>query len=142
MGDKNGEQEFVVKKATLTSIYDEIREIRETDIPELIKTHAKFCGELDKVKNIPDRVAVLEDSCKQQLSNIPDRVAALEDNCKQQLSKFEQDKLITETEVEVLNRIEKERKDAKDEEHNKTIRFLKIIAVIISIITFAGYFIW
>ena len=124
MKNKNDEQEFVVKKATLASIYDEIREIRETDIPELIKTHAKFCGELDKVKNIPDRVAVLEDSCKQQLS------------------KFEQDKLISETEVEVLNRIEKERKDAKDEEHNKTIRFLKIIAVIISIITFAGYFIW
>ena len=124
MVDKNGEQEFVVKKATLTSIYDEIREIREIDIPELKKNHETFCEEFNKVKDIPDRMT------------------AIEENCKVQMNKFEQAKIISETEVGVLNRIKKERKDAKEEEHNKTVRILKIIAVIISIVTIAGYYLW
>ena len=118
-------------KVTVKDVHSEVVFIKEDLLPKIWKSQNDICRKLDKYNGLHEKVNKLKSEVREDRELI--------EGLKQSI---ETTKTKEEAEADVIKRISEENEKVRQAEHDKFMRLLKVIAVIIGIAGLLAAYVW
>ena len=118
-------------KVTVKDVHSEVLNIKNDLLPKIWESQNDICRKLDKYNGLHEKVSKLKRDVEQDRKILEDLTSAIE------MTKTKE-----ETEADVIKRISEAKEKTRKAEHDKFMRLLKVIAVIIGIAGLLAAYIW
>ena len=118
-------------KVTVKDVHSEVIYIKNDLLPKIWESQNDICRKLDKYNGLHEKVNKLKSEVREDKKLIEGLIQSVETT-----------KTKEETEADVMQRISEEREKVRKAEHDKFMRLLKVIAVIISMAGLLAAYIW
>jgi len=118
-------------KVTVKDVHSEVIFMKEDLLPKIWKSQNDICRKLDKYNGLHEKVNKLKSEVREDKELIEGLIQSIETT-----------KTKEETEADVLQRISEEKEKVRKAEHDKFMRLLKVIAVIIGIAGLLAAYVW
>ena len=118
-------------KVTVKDVHSEVIFIKEDLLPKIWESQNDICRKLDKYNGLHEKVNKLKSEVREDRELIESLIQSVETT-----------KTKEETEADILQRISEEKEVARKAEHDKFMRLLKVVAVIIGIAGLLAAYVW
>ena len=118
-------------KVTVKDVHSEVIYIKNDLLPKIWQSQNDICRKLDKYNGLHEKVNKLKSEVREDKELIEGLIQSVETT-----------KTKEETEADVMRRISEEKEKVRKAEHDKFMRLLKVIAVIISMAGLLAAYIW
>ena len=118
-------------KVTVKDVHSEVVFIKEDLLPKIWKSQNDICRKLDKYNGLHEKVNKLKSEVREDKELIEGLIQSVETT-----------KTKEETEADVMRRISEEKEKVRKAEHDKFMRLLKVIAVLIGIAGLLAAYVW
>ena len=118
-------------KVTVKDVHSEVVFIKEDLLPKIWKSQNDICRKLDKYNGLHEKVSKLKRDVEQDRKILEDLTSAIETT-----------KTKEETEADVIKRISEENEKVRQAEHDKFMRILKVLVVIIGMAGLLTAYLW
>ena len=118
-------------KVTVKDVHSEVIYIKNDLLPKIWESQNDICRKLDKYNGLHEKVNKLKSEVREDRELIESLIQSVETA-----------KTKEETEADVMQRISEEKEKVRKAEHDKFMRLLKVIAVIIGIAGLLAAYVW
>ena len=118
-------------KVTVKDVHSEVIFIKEDLLPKIWESQNDICRKLDKYNGLHEKVGKLKSEIREDRKTLEELASAMETT-----------KTKEETEADILQRISEEKEVARKAEHDKFMRILKVIAVLIGMAGLLAAYVW
>ena len=118
-------------KVTVKDVHSEVIFIKEDLLPKIWESQNDICRKLDKYNGLHEKVNKLKSEVREDRELIESLIQSAETT-----------KTKEEIEADILQRISEEKEKVRKAEHDKFMRLLKVIAVLIGIAGLLAAYIW
>ena len=118
-------------KVTVKDVHSEVIYIKNDLLPKIWESQNDICRKLDKYNGLHEKVNKLKSEVREDRELIESLIQSVETA-----------KTKEETEADVMQRISEEKEKVRKAEHDKFMRLLKVIAVLIGLAGLLAVYIW
>ena len=118
-------------KVTVKDVHSEVIYIKNDLLPKIWESQNDICRKLDKYNGLHEKVNKLKSEVREDRELIESLIQSVETT-----------KTKEETEADVMQRISEEKEKVRKTEHDKFMRLLKVIAVLIGIAGLLAAYVW
>ena len=118
-------------KVTVKDVHSEVIYIKNDLLPKIWESQNDICRKLDKYNGLHEKVNKLKSEVREDKELIEGLIQSVETT-----------KTKEETEADVMQRISEEKEKVRKAEHDKFMRLLKVIAVLIGIAGLLAAYVW
>jgi len=118
-------------KVTVKDVHSEVIYIKNDLLPKIWESQNDICRKLDKYNGLHEKVNKLRKEVQEDRALVEDLIQSVETT-----------KTKEETEADVMQRISEEKERVRKAEHDKFMRLLKVIAVLIGMAGFLAAYFW
>ena len=118
-------------RVTVKDVHTEVLFIKNDVLPKIWESQNDICRKLDNYNGLHEKVNKLRKEVQEDRALVEDLIQSVETT-----------KTKEETEADVLKRISEEKEKTRKSEHDKFMRLLKVIAVIIGIGGLLAAYVW
>jgi len=118
-------------RVTVKDVHSEVIYIKNDLLPKIWESQNDICRKLDKYNGLHEKVNKLKSEVREDRELIESLIQSVETT-----------KTKGETEADVMQRISEEKEKVRKAEHDKFMRLLKVIAVLIGIAGLLAAYIW
>ena len=118
-------------RVTVKDVHSEVIYIKNDLLPKIWESQNDICRKLDKYNGLHEKVNKLKSEVREDRELIESLIQSVETT-----------KTKEETEADVMQRISEEKEKVRKAEHDKFMRLLKVIAVIIGMAGLLAAYVW
>ena len=118
-------------KVTVKDVHSEVLNIKNDLLPKIWESQNDICRKLDKYNGLHEKVGKLKSEIREDRKTLEELASAMETT-----------KTKEQTEADVIKRISEAEEKTRKAEHDKFMRLLKVIAVIIGIAGLLAAYVW
>ena len=118
-------------RVTVKDVHTEVLFIKNDVLPKIWESQNDICRKLDNYNGLHEKVNKLRKEVQEDRALVEDLIQSVETT-----------KTKEETEADVLKRISEEKEKTRKSEHDKFMRLLKVIAVIIGMAGLLAAYVW